>query len=67
MRKLGANMLSSNSKRLYQYDSLRLKFTKMANSKEAAAKQFAHMQRIYKSYFSITSHKRIFGSAYNSG
>ncbi len=39
----------------------------MSNSREAAAKQFAHMQRIYKSYFSIASHKRIFGIAYNYG
>ena len=39
----------------------------MINSKEAAAKQFAHMQRIYKSYFSVASHKRIFGIAYNYG
>jgi hypothetical protein len=39
----------------------------MSNSREAAAKQFAHMQRIYKSYYSIASHKRIFGIAYNFG
>jgi hypothetical protein len=39
----------------------------MINSKESAAKQFAHMQRIYKSYFNVSSHKRIFGIAANYG